>query len=62
MFSFDELSAVTILGKNKLKIYLGGKIYQIKSEKRFNALKYVHIYNRYKNVVSGNENVSFLGL
>ncbi len=62
LFSFDEVSAVTVLGKNKLDIYLGKKIYQIKGNKRFNALKYVHIYNRYKNVVRGDENVKFLGL
>lgn len=62
VFSFDEVSAITVLGKNKLDIYLGKKIYQIKGEKRFNALKYVHIYNRYKNVVRGDENVKFLGL
>ena len=61
-FSFDEVSAVTVLGKNKLDIYVGKQIYQIKSTKRFNALKYVHIYNRYKNIVRGDENVKFLGL
>ena len=62
IFSFDEASAVTVLGKNKLDIYVGKKIYQIKSTKRFNALKYVHIYNRYKNIARGDENVKFLGL
>ena len=31
-------------------------------EKRFNALKYVHIYHRYKNVVSENNDGKFLGL
>ena len=61
-FSFDDASAITVLGKNKLDIYVGKKIYQIKAGKRFNALKYVHIYNRYKNVVRGDENVKFLGL
>ncbi|MBR6680122.1 MAG: 1-acyl-sn-glycerol-3-phosphate acyltransferase [Clostridia bacterium] len=61
-FDFNETSAVTVLGKNKLNIYHGDKIYQIKGEKRFNALKYVHMYNRYKNVVKGEENVKFLGL
>ena len=62
IFSFDETSAVTILGKNKLDVYEGKKIYQIKGTKRFNALKYVHIYNRYKNIVKGEEDVKFLGL
>lgn len=59
---FDEASAITVLGKNKLNIYHGGKIYQLKGDKRFCALKYVHIFNRYKNIKKGDENDKFLGL
>ncbi|MBO5022977.1 MAG: 1-acyl-sn-glycerol-3-phosphate acyltransferase [Clostridia bacterium] len=62
IFTFDSASAVTVLGKNKLNIYHDGKIYQIKGGKRFNALKYVHLYNRYKNIIKGDKNVKFLGL
>ena len=62
VFRFDESAAVTVLGKNKLNIYHGGKIYQVKGDKRFNALKYVHIYHRYKNIVRGEEDGKFLGL
>ena len=40
----------------------GGKIYQLKGGKSFNALKYVHIYHRYKNIIKGDENEQFLGL
>lgn len=61
-YSFDDISTVTVLGKNKLNIYSGDQIYQIKGEKRFNALKYVHIYHRYKNIKAGEKNVEFLGL
>lgn len=61
-FDFDKISAVTILGKNKLNIYADGKIYQLKGEKRFNALKYVHMYNRYKNFIRGDQDGEFLGL
>ena len=61
-YSFDEISAVTVLGKNKLNVYHGDKIYQIKGSKRFNALKYVHIYHRYRNIVKGDGNGKFLGL
>ena len=61
-FLFTETSAVTVLGKNKANIYHGGKIYQLKGGKRFNALKYVHIYNRYKNITKGDEHAEFLGL
>ncbi len=59
---FDEVTAAAVLGRNKLNIYQGGKIYQIKGSKRFNAIKYVHLYHRYKNVKKGDTNVKFLGL
>ena len=62
VFPFDNTSAVTVLGRNKLNIYYGGKIYQLKGDKRFCALKYVHIYHRYKNIRKGDENDKFLGL
>ena len=61
-FEFDSTSAVTVLGRNKLNIYSDGKIYQLKGDKRFNALKFVHIYHRYKNIKKGDENNAFLGL
>lgn len=60
--SFSDCSTITVLGRNKLNIYHGGKIYQLKGDKRFCALKYVHIYNRYKNIQKGDENDKFLGL
>jgi hypothetical protein len=59
---FDDCSTITVLGRNKLNIYHSGKIYQLKGGKRFCALKYVHIYNRYKNIQKGDENNEFLGL
>ena len=51
-----------VLGRNKANIYIGDKVYQLKGDKRFNALKYVHIYYRYKNITKGNECEQFLGL
>ncbi|MBR5306199.1 MAG: 1-acyl-sn-glycerol-3-phosphate acyltransferase [Oscillospiraceae bacterium] len=59
---FDDTSTVTVLGKNKVNIYYNDKVYQLKGDKRFNALKYVHIFNRYKNIKEGNEDGKFLGL
>lgn len=59
---FSDISAVSVLGRNKLIIYYGEKLYQLKGGKRFNALKYVNIYYRYKNVSKGDENGKFLGL
>jgi 1-acyl-sn-glycerol-3-phosphate acyltransferase len=60
--TFDDITAMSVLGKNKLNIYFDGHIYQLKGDKRFNALKYVNIYYRYKNISRGDENVKFLGL
>ena len=62
VFNYDKTVAVTVLGRNKLNIYHDGKVYQFKGEKSFNALKYVHVYHRYKNIKKGDENVKFLGI
>ncbi len=59
---FEELSAVSVLGRNKLNLYHGTKVYQVTGSKRFNALKYVNIWYRWKNISEGNENGKFLGL
>lgn len=61
-FPFGEVSAVTVLGKNKLNIYHNKRVYQLKADERFNALKYVNLFHRYKNVTKGEENGEFLGL
>ena len=60
-FPFDT-TAVTLLGKNKLNLYVDKDIYQIKSCKRFNALKYLNFYHRYKNLQTGEQHGQFLGL
>ena len=60
-FSFDAVGAVVVLGKNKLNIYDGNEIWQLKGSKRFNALKYVNFFHRYKNEKEGKNN-EFLGL
>ena len=61
-FDFAGISAASVLGKNKLNIYYGDKVYQFKGDERFNALKFVNIYYRNKNIVEGVENGKFLGL
>lgn len=62
IFPFSEATAVTVLGRNKLNIYVNKQVYQFKGSKRFNALKYVNFYYRYKNITRGNEDGKFLGL
>lgn len=61
-YLFEELSAVTVLGKNKVNLYFGKKLYQLRGDVHFNGLKYVNIYNRSKNIEKGNEYGEFLGL
>ena len=46
-YLFDEVSSVAVLGKNKLNIYIGKQVFQLKGDKRFNALKYIHIFHSY---------------
>ena len=60
--AFGDISAISVLGKNKLNIYYQGHVYQIKSNEHFNALKYVNIYYRYKNISKGESHDEFLGL
>lgn len=59
---FSEATAVTVLGRNKLNIYYDKKVWQFKGSKRFNALKYVNFYHRYKNISRGNIDGKFLGI
>ena len=61
-YPFHRLGTVTVLGKNKLNIYDGKDILQLKGSKRFNALKYVNFSHRYKNITTGDQNGKFLGL
>lgn len=61
-FLFDETHALTVLGRNKLNVYHGDKVYQFKGDKRFNALKFVHTFYRYQNLKKGGGNGKFLGL
>jgi len=60
--SFDEISSFAVLGRNKLNLYYNKKVYQIRGDKRFNALKYVNIFHRYNNLKKGEDHVEFLGL
>ncbi len=61
---FDKIVAVSVLGRNKLNIYFGSEIYQIKTKnKHFNALKYMNIYYHATNVLKGvPENDKLLGI
>ncbi len=59
---YSDIFTMACLGKNKLNIYFDGRIYQIKGDKRFCALKYMNIYYRYKNIQKGDSDGRFLGI
>lgn len=59
---FEEVYAAAVLGRNKLNIYHTDRIYQFKGDPRFNALKYVNIYHRNRNITRNEEGETFLGL
>ena len=58
---FNEIDAVTILGKKKMNIYVGDNTYQVFYDDKTNFLKYLHLFYIIKNkgVESNDE---FLGL
>lgn len=62
IFPFDKVTTVAVLGRNKLNVYHEKRVYQFKGDKRFNALKYVNICYRHKNICKGALNEQFLGL
>jgi len=59
---FTDITAAACLGRNKLNIYTEKDVFQFKGDKRFNALKYVNLYFRHRNIIRGEENGKFLGL
>ena len=59
---FSEVNAVSVLGRNKLNVYYDKRVFQFKGSKRFNALKYVNIYYRHRNISRGETDGKFLGL
>ena len=62
VFPLGETGAVVVCGKNKLNIYHDKDVFQLKGSKRFNALKYVNFFHRYKNQKAGEKHGKFLGL
>ena len=60
--TFEDIDVATVLGRNKLNLYHGGNVYQIKGDARFNALKYVNFCYRYKNKDKEGDDGKFLGL
>ena len=61
-FYFDKTHAVTVLGRNKINIYSGDQVFQLKGGKHFNALRYVNFFYRRANMNTEDGHGKFLGL
>ena len=61
VIKFDEIDAITMVGKKKMNIYVGDKTYQIFKTSKTNLLKYLHMYYIIKNKKTGG-NYAFLGI
>lgn len=62
VYYFDDITAVTNLGRCKVGFYVDGKKYQfIDKDKRYAGIKYMHLFYRYKNLKENNGS-KFLGL
>ena len=44
-FPLTRITALTMVGKKKFNFYYDGKILQVKGNKRFCAIKYVHVFD-----------------
>ena len=58
---FEEVP-VTLLGRNKLNLYAGDEVLQVRGSVRFNALKYLNFYNRWYNLHKGDPRSTYLGM
>lgn len=45
VFPLKDITAITMVGKKKFNFYFSDKILQVKGNKRFCAIKYVHIFD-----------------
>lgn len=53
ILSYDDIYAVTLLGRKKMNIYYKDKVYQVYKDKKTNLLKYMHTYYIIKNKKEG---------
>ncbi len=59
---FSSITAMGVIGRNKLNYYSDKKVFQIKGETRFNALKHMNIYYHKINISKGETEYGTLGL
>lgn len=62
VFLYSEITASGVLGRNKMNFYSRKRIFQVRYDEHFNALKYVNIYYHAQNVLKGDTENGFIGL
>ena len=55
VYPLKDISALTMVGKKKFNFYYGDKILQVKGNKRFCAIKYIHIFDGLQKVIFNKE-------
>lgn len=60
-FKLEDIVASCTTGPDMVDIYVGDKVYQIRGEGRFCALKYMNIVYRYKNLIN-NDDSKYIGV
>ena len=61
-YMFDEISSSGVFGRNKMNFFIGNRVFQFLKDKRFNAMKFVNLYYKYKIEKGEENNDKFLGL
>ena len=63
VFTFNTITSATTQLRNKLNFCReDGRIFQIKGGKRFNPVKYIHLFYRYQYIHGSKQNEFYLGL
>ena len=62
VFAFSEIASAVLQMRNRLNLCLGdGTVYQFRGGKRFNAVKYVHFFYRFRMTTGQNPAENYLG-
>lgn len=61
-FPFEEVSSMTLLGRNKMNLYSEKRAIQFKGSPSFNPMKIMNLFYHYTNLLKGDIENEFLGL
>lgn len=61
-YMFDDISSSGVFGRNKVNFFIGTQVFQFLKDKKFNAMKFVNLYYKYKIEKGDNNDDRFFGL